>query len=285
MSISLDLRSAVLDFTELTKNLSEADLDKPWEWRGYEEGVRFAHFRVYEELRWLAAALTPQANLSAAQQALVQHHAAYWDLRALLLNLEDAVIDQSPGENIWTIRQILPHFIETEWSFTLVNDFALRRARQGETVPARIPDEAWDPHFVERGGFSRGIFQGSLAEILAFYEGLHHKVLDLLKSVSAEELWTLAEFWEPQPMEISFRLVRYDSHLTQHTIQIEKTLASLGFQPSEVKLLHRRILNALAVVEGISLSLEGEVKDCVETADYLRRLTSEIRSVLDSGQG
>jgi hypothetical protein len=285
MSISFELRSAVLDFTELTKNLSEADLDKPWEWRGYEEGMRFAHFRVYEELRWLAAALTPQANLSAAQQALIQHHAAYWDLRAVLLNVDDEVIDQSPGEEIWTIRQILPHFIETEWSFTLVNDFALQRARQGEMLPAKIPDEAWDPHFVERGGFSRGIFQGSLAEILAFYEGLHHKVLDILKTVSAEELRTLAEFWEPQPMEIGFRLIRYDSHLTQHTIQIEKTLAALGHPLSETRLLHRRILNALAVVEGICLALEGEVKDCAETAGYIRCLTGEIRSVLDSGQG
>jgi hypothetical protein len=77
MSISFELRSEVLDFTELTRNLPDAELNKPWDWRGYEEGVRFAHFRVYEELRWLAASLRPVVRLTAAQQALVQNHAAY----------------------------------------------------------------------------------------------------------------------------------------------------------------------------------------------------------------
>jgi hypothetical protein len=95
-------------------------------------------------------------------------------------------------------------------------------------------------------------------DILAFYEGLHLKVLDILKSISAEELLTLAEFWEPQPMEIAYRLIRYDSHLTQHTIQIEKTLAALGHQP-EAKLLHRRILNVW-LLSRMCLPLEGRDK-------------------------
>jgi DinB superfamily len=280
MPISLDLRSAVLDFVELTRTIPDSQLDIEWQWRGYEEGVRFAHFRVYEELRWLSALLAANAHLSAAQQALIQYHIAYWDLRAVLLNVDDAAIDRSPGEEAWTIRNILPHVIESEWSFSLVNDFALQRARRGETEAVKIPDEAWDPHFVDRGGFSRKIFAGSLQDILDFYDGLHQKVLDILKDISSEELFLLAEFWEPQPMEIAFRLIRYDSHLTQHTIQVEKTLDDLDHHFSEANRLHRRILNALAMVEGICFVQQGEIKDCAETADTLRRLTGEIRPLL-----
>jgi hypothetical protein len=282
MSIPIELRLAVLDFVDLTRNLSDGELDISWQWRGYDEGVRFAHFRIYEELRWLSASLAAEGHLSTAQQALVQHHSAYWDMRAVLLNVDDVAIDQSPGGDMWTIREILPHVIEAEWSFMLVNDFALQRARRGETGTVKIPDEAWDAHFIERGGFSREIFKGSLRDILAFYEGLHQKVSDILKDISAEELFLLAEFWEPQPMEIAYRLIRFDSHLVQHTIQIEKTLAALGYQFSEVKRLHRRIFNALALVEGICMPLEGELKGCAEAADYFRRLTGEIQSILQS---
>lgn len=83
--------------------LSDAELDIPWQWRGYDEGVRFAFFRVHEELRWLAAVISPQVALSTAQRALAQHHAAYWDLRVVLLYIDDSTLDESPGHDMWTI--------------------------------------------------------------------------------------------------------------------------------------------------------------------------------------
>jgi hypothetical protein len=281
MPISMDLHSAVLEFIELSIGLSDAELDRPWQWRGYDEGVRFAFFRVYEELRWLGAEMSPQVGLSTAQQALAQHHAAYWDLRAALLDVEDTALDESPGDDMWTIRECLIHMIKAEWAFTLVNDFALQRARNGEPEPVKIPEEAWDPHFVDRGGFKDEVFQGSLQDILAFYDGMHQKVLEILKHISPEELSLNAEFWEPQPMEIAFRLIRYDSHLIQHTIQIEKTSAVLGHSVAEVKRLNRRILNALAAVEGLCFVMNQELEAGEETAGYIRRLTGEIRLLLN----
>lgn len=280
MPISMELRSAVLDFIELSMGISNADLDKPWQWRGYDEGVRFAFFRVYEDLRWLKAEISPQVALNTAQQALAQHHAAYWDLRAVLLDIDNAIIDESPGDGMWTIRESLTHMIETEWAFTLVNDFALQRARKGEAGTAKIPDETWDTHFVDRGGFKDEVFQGSLQEVLEFYNEVHQKTLEILKSISPEELSLYAEFWEPQPMEIAFRLIRYDSHLVQHTIQIEKISAVLGHPVTEVSRLIRRILKALAAVEGLCFVTDQDFDVIKETAGYIRHLTGEIKSLL-----
>jgi hypothetical protein len=41
----------------------------------------------------LSASLYVDANFSTAQQALIQCYEAYWDLHAVLLNIEDEVID------------------------------------------------------------------------------------------------------------------------------------------------------------------------------------------------
>ena len=51
------LAAAVLDFADLTCDLPDAGLEKPWAWRDYDEGVRFAFFRTYEDLRTLAVQL------------------------------------------------------------------------------------------------------------------------------------------------------------------------------------------------------------------------------------
>jgi hypothetical protein len=60
-------------------------------------------------------------------------------------------------------------------------------------------------------------------------------------------------WWEDEPYSIEFRLHRFDSHLRQHTVQVEKTLAMLGLAPNEAKRLLRLIYNALAEVESAQI--------------------------------
>lgn len=170
--------------------------------------------------------------------------------------------------------------IEAELSFTLVNDFTLRRARKVESGPVKIPDEAWDAHFVDRGGFRDKVLHGSLPEMFVFYDELHQRVLEILKHISSEELSLYVEFWGPQQMEIAFRLVRYDSHLVQHTIHIEKTSAVLSLPVSEAKRLNRRILNVLAAFNGLCLMMDQVCDTCEDIAGYIRRLAGDFRSLL-----
>jgi hypothetical protein len=80
----------------------------------------------------------------------------------------------------------------------------------------------------------------------AFFE-IHRRVLRELADVTDVELEKTAWFWDG-PMPIRFRLHRFEEHLRQHTIQIDKTLALIR-PPTEAHRLVRNIYNALADVE------------------------------------
>lgn len=281
MPISKTLRESVLAFSALTQPLPDERLDATWNWRGYEEGVRFIHFRVLEELNWLSALLGANAAQSAAQRLLAQHHAAWWDLQSVLLGVGDDLLDKEPAPSEWTLRQALNHLVEVEWAHTKISEYALQQARAGKTELMPVPEEEFEPHFVTRGGFSRAIFEGTLADIQAFHETTHQKVLEAFWGVQADELTLKAPFWEPEAFEIGFRLGRFASHMAQHTVQIEKNLARLGHPLNEASRLHRRSFAALAGVESLCLGHTAEPDECRETAEYFRRLTGESRTALE----
>ena len=65
--------------------------------------------------------------------------------------------------------------------------------------------------------------------------------------MSDAELEKPAWFWDG-PMPIRFRLHRFEEHLRQHIIQLDKTLAVIR-PPTEAHRLVRNIYNALADVE------------------------------------
>ena len=82
-------------------------------------------------------------------------------------------------------------------------------------------------------------------------------------------------------MPLRFRLHRYDSHLRQHTIQVEKILATIGQPLNEAKRLLRLTYHALAEVEGICLGIPelGE-QERAEAAQQIATRTQEIASIL-----
>lgn len=44
------LAGAVEKFSAITHAYTDQDLERKWTWGAYDEGVRFAFFRTYEEL-------------------------------------------------------------------------------------------------------------------------------------------------------------------------------------------------------------------------------------------
>ena len=62
---TLSLAQSIDAFADLTQHLTETDLDRPWAWNSYdEEGVRFAFFRVFEELRTLTVQLQQERQIA-----------------------------------------------------------------------------------------------------------------------------------------------------------------------------------------------------------------------------
>jgi hypothetical protein len=251
-----ELTKAVEQFANIAHKIPDTQLESAWAWQSYDsEGIRFAFFRTYEELRELAVILqserTIQAKpISAAQLILAQYHAAYWVLQAALLGVESGQIDQAPAEGEWPVRKILAHIISAELGFYVVVRYVLDRQRSGDGRPEEITREAWEA--------TSGMDEASFGSIMArsfeglqdYHNTLHERVLREFADISDSELDVPSRYWEKELMSVRFRLHRFDSHLRQHTIQVDKTRLALEQSPNEAKRLVRFIYAALADATG-----------------------------------
>jgi hypothetical protein len=282
----MNLQNAVEQFGRLTWQLTDADLERPWQWGEYDEGVRFAFFRVYEELRDLAVALAarrlqagqPQTQ---AQRILAQYHAAYQDFRAVVFGVSDELAGQPPAEGEWPLRTILLHFVKAERAFFAVTQYAVGRSRVSVELPLAISDEGWD-EFWAGDPFDALKENGTFSVLLNYYAGLHQRILDFFADTTDAELNAPAVFWENTPMPVQFRLHRFDSHLRQHTVQAEKALTGLNFAPNEARHLLRLIFAALAEVQGVQIGAgEAGVDACHTLAAVLEERCTEIAAILN----
>ena len=287
-----NLAQAVEYFASVTCALTEADLERPWVWRAYEEGVRFAFFRTYEELRTLAARLIAErtaksAPITTAHHALAQYHAAYRDLQALLIGEPDDLLDVPPAPGEWPLRIILGHTIAAEREFFARIWHAVQRYREpgaaGEDQPSPVemtPEEVAE--FVGSfGDFQRTMDRLSLAGILAYYDALHKRVLRELTGIRGFEMEAETLWWEGTPFSVEFRLHRLDSHLRQHTVQIEKTFEMLDHPQSEARRLLRLIYGALADVDGAIIGDWGLGRpQRRELAGKISQRAAEIQSII-----
>ncbi len=102
----------------------------------------------------------------------------------------------------------------------------------------------------------------SLPGLQSFYGDLHKRTLTDLAEIDAAEIEKPSRLWEDEPMSLRFRMHRFDSHLRQHTIQVEKSLQRIGHIPNECQRLLRLIFFALAQVEEVSMGTGEIMKSC-----------------------
>ncbi len=284
-----ELSQVVFGFTHRVQKLPDLDLDRTWKWMGYDEGVRFASFRMMERLRLLAAQieqvrLNQACPLSAAQRALVQYHIAFRELQALLVGLSDVDGAQRPDEKEWSVRIALAHLIEVDRAFYTVIHYTIERARSKDDRPLEISEEDFNA-FLNQDNFVSLAEAGPISALLEYYAAWHVRVLADLATIQPSELDLPSIFWEPQPMPIQFRLHRFELHLRQHTVQVEKTLSALSLQQIEAIRLVRLIFAALGEAEGMALGLlepsTHQVEELIAacTTD-LAQLDHEIAMVL-----
>ena len=267
--LETSLYRAVGQFAGVTQGVPDAELDREWAWGAYDsEGVRFAFFRTYEELRELAARTAAERSargpaVSSAHRILAQVHSAYRDLEAALLGngpdesgpalIGAAEAAQAPAEGEWPVRKVVAQITGADVGFYGVVKYALERHRTGDGRPAEIPDEAWDDLVGEDEESFRAMTEGSLASLRSYHAALHGQVLHEFAGISDEELALPSMYWEGTEMSLRFRLHRFDSHLRQHTVQVDKTLEKIGQSPNEAKRLLRLIYAALAEAEGATI--------------------------------
>lgn len=278
---------AVKRFSSLTQGVSDSDLEKEWAWGAYdEEGVRFAFFRTYEELCELAAetasmrsALGPE--MSTAQRILAQYHRAHRDLQATLLGAGEDAVGRAPAEGEWPVHKVVAHIVGADLGFFVVVKYALDRRRSGDEHPAEIPDEAWDTiSGLDEASF-QALVDGPFEDLESYYGTLHSRVLRELADIHEEELAAPSMYWEGYEMSLRFRLHRFDSHLRQHTVQVDKTLEAIGHTPNEARRLLRLIYGALADAEGATIGAWDVGQELRRTAaETITARADEIAAIL-----
>jgi hypothetical protein len=281
------LYRAVAKFAQVTQDVADAQLDLEWSWGEYDsEGVRFAFFRTYEELRQLATRLAAerQAHAQAAttvQRALSQYHAAYRDLQAALLGIEDENAQRVPTVGEWPIQQVVAHIVRAELGFYKVVRYALDRHRIADGRPAEIPDNVWENLTILPQADFDELLSGPLAGIRSFHQDLHTRVLSEFASISDQELQLPSMYWEGYPLSLQFRLHRFDSHCRQHTIQLDKTMAVIRLGPTEARRLLRLLYAALAQAEGANVGAWDIAVDLQrEVAQSIAMRADEITSIV-----
>jgi hypothetical protein len=277
------LTPAVAEFASALLRLSDENLAAPWRgepapglWQHYADNPREFYFQVYLELRQYAAQVRVQRAthgppISYAQEAMARHHAAYLDLRGLLLGVGDDELDQVPAEGEWPLRTVLEHIMRAEYGFFSQIEHAVERWRAG-AEPARIGKEEW----LARYGPVPDV-EGTLHEIMARYDGVHERALRACVDVTAEGMRALSIWWEGEPVESGFRMFRFDAHLREHTIQAEKTLDGIGRRPPEAERLARLLYGALADAES---ALFGSGESMLEERHTLERRLVLLASAL-----
>jgi hypothetical protein len=276
-------------FSELVRALPDADLERDWAWGSYKsEGIRFAYFRAYEDLRDLAVQIGHQRAISGepwldAQRILAQYHAAYRDLEAVLLGVESQYYEIPPAEGEWPVRRVLAHVVGADMGFYVAIKFALDRYQQGADPLIEIEDKTW----LEIIGLEDDEVDAKMADALpglqSFHEELHQRIMTDFSGIADYELEKSSRYWEDEMYSLRFRLHRFDAHMRQHTIQMEKTLQVLGHVPGESEKLLRLIFAALAQVEGALIGTGETYQELLsESAVRIDERTREIEDILVS---
>jgi len=274
-----------MKFASSTHHFTDADLDRPWVWKDYEEGVRFAFFRTYEQLCQLAARLEVARAASPHPQTVVQrilgqYHTAFLDLQAVLLGVMDEQAMLVPAEGEWPLRQVLAHIVQADRGFFTGIFLGLDHIRKGIAEPFEMTEAIWN-NFWADAPFNVLFESGSLSQIQAYHATLHARILREFSALTDAELDLPIHYWESEPFSLEFRLHRFSSHLRQHTIQAEKTLAMLSLPPSETRRLLRIIYQALAAVENVTIGDESFGLDRqVELAAEIEQRSTEITQVV-----
>jgi len=237
---------AVEELVRATVHLSDEDMGREWKWREYdEEGLRFALLMTHHELRELAVRLAARGGpVTQAQRILAQYHQTYRDLTGVLAGVRNEDLDGAPAEGEWPLRETLKHMLGAEHGFLAVNRYALVNHRAGKHDEP--PDDEW-PEFRKPYAAPKDAVDGTIENIRNSFFEIHRRVLRELTDVTDAELEQPAWFWDADK-PIRFRMHRFEEHLRQHTIQLDKTLAVIR-PPTEAHRLVRNIYNALADVE------------------------------------
>jgi hypothetical protein len=271
-------RNAIEVAARALLDIPDAALEKPWAWRHGPEDVRYGFYSLYERLEEEAVEIDSlRLGRALGGRIIQQASAALWSLRGLLLPL-DADFDRDPGGGEWTVRQTVGHIISSQASFALRTAFWIESAQRGVQDALRI-DAPGMPMVIQEPEAEQGTPDAVWRMLLAEFD----TGAGLLAGLDATADLDAPALWSGHPVTARFRMQRWSSHLREHTIQVEKTLALLRRPLSEVERLVRVILEAYGRLEGVChgmppSDLAAHAQRVATVAEEARRQAEGVRA-------
>jgi hypothetical protein len=259
----VSVTQAVEDLCRAAVRLPDEAMDREWKWGEYDsEGLRFALLMTHHELRDLAARLEAEREGAGrapgeSERIRAQYHEAYRDLTGLLHRLREDELDREPAQEQWPVREVIQHMLGAVYGFSAVVELAMdahsRGVAQEEPSDAEFAAAKQQPEPTDR------IAAGDVRAVASALFAAHRRARSAMSRVTDADLERPALFWDG-PMLLRFRLHRFEAHMRQHTIQVEKTLLAIGHPATEAERLVRLIHNALAGVESASVDGIGDAE-------------------------
>jgi hypothetical protein len=242
------------------RSVQDSQLEFAWEWDGEEADVRYGFYRLLELLE--AAEADARRSLGTAvaaeaRQPIAAATAARWEWHGVLAALDDADLDADPGGGEWTVRQTLQHTVSTQRAYSWVTAWWLSRrdAAENDFPPGFPPDQLSVLTAHEEADGS-----GPLAEIRARMDDLMDGGAARLALLDPDDLGVRAR-WSGVAVTVGFRLWRWSSHIREHTVQVDKTLAMLGRTPTEAERLLRVIAAAYGRLESAVIAVPADAME------------------------
>jgi len=159
-----------------------------------------------------------------------------------------------PREAEWPLREVIAHLLGAEYGFLGVVQYALAPDRPQDPEKA---EERWGSWREEHGYRAPKTLEGGIADVRNAMFEIHRRVLRELDGLPDAILERDATFWDGDK-PIRFRMHRFEAHMIQHTVQVDKTLEWIGRSPTEARRLVRVLYRDLAAVEMLSANGLGQ---------------------------
>ncbi len=247
-------REGLARSTESLLAIPDSALEREWAWIGEGEGdVRSGFYVAVQALETAAG----QARRSRREAGSIEEAGpaagpigaateARWDLHGLLLPLDDGALDADPGDDEWTVRRTLAHTLASQRAYGWFSAWWMSRGRETDYPPS-IPDAVADEMEAQLPSAEQNA-DGSVAVVRARLDALVDLTSELWRDASEDDLSVRAR-WMGFAVSTGFRVGRWSTHIQEHTIQVEKTLAMLDRAPTEVERMVRLLYRAFGRME------------------------------------
>ncbi len=237
-------------------------LELAWPWRVGDEldaDIRYGLYRIHERLEEAVAGIVggrlaagEGPEVGPAVPILAAATAARWELRSAVATLGQADLDRDPGGGEWTVRRTLGHIVSSQRGYGWYNAWWLAHGHAPGPLPARAGDDRL-PELPDEE--IEGV--GTRAEIMARFDALVDQGAERFASIDAAAL-TIPARWSGLRVDLGFRIGRLGSHIREHTIQVDKTVAMLGRPTTEVERLIRLIGASYGRLEALVFARSAE---------------------------